>query len=172
MDIQNSTFYTRPHDGQSVLAPREVEKPHRTTQGCRILETHIQKRPPPHPPAPLRHDQRHLQHHGDGAVAPQLLGDAGEDELVREGADEEGEGRGHWPRDDGARGRVDVAPEEVVHGYVPLAGELEPVARVPPVFVEVAVGEACGGAIGRVSAISFLSGVWGWGWGWGVGTYR
>jgi hypothetical protein len=42
-----------------------------------------------------------------------------------------------------ARGRVDVAAEEVVHGLVPFAGELEPVAAVPPVGVELAVGEAC-----------------------------
>lgn len=32
--------------------------------------------------------------------------------------------------------------QEPVHRYVPLARELEPVSRIPPVRVEVAVGEA------------------------------
>lgn len=41
-----------------------------------------------------------------------------------------------------ARSLVDVAQQEVVDGQVPPAGELEPVARVPPVGVELAVGKA------------------------------
>lgn len=40
------------------------------------------------------------------------------------------------------RRAVDVPPEEVVHGDVPFAGEFEPVARIPPVGVELAVCEA------------------------------
>ena len=43
----------------------------------------------------------------------------------------------------GARRRINVATEEVVHGDIPLARELEPVEAVPPVGVEAAVGEAC-----------------------------
>ena len=40
------------------------------------------------------------------------------------------------------RRRVDVAQEEGVHGLVPLARELVPGRRIPPVVVELAVGEA------------------------------
>ena len=36
---------------------------------------------------------------------------------------------------------VDVAAKEVVYGDVPLAGEFQPIAAVPPVGVEVPVGE-------------------------------
>lgn len=41
-----------------------------------------------------------------------------------------------------ARGAVDVAAQEGVDGNIPLARKLHPVGRVPPVGVEVAVGEA------------------------------
>ena len=82
---------------------------------------------------------------------------------MQDGADEEGEGGGEALGEVGHGGAVDVAAEEVVHGYVPLAGELEPglgelaggdggfrvwdggclpVARVPPVGVKVPVSEA------------------------------
>lgn len=64
-----------------------------------------------------------------------------------EGGDEEGDDGGEGPREVVLGRAVDVPPEEVVDGYVPLAGEFEPVARVPPVGVELAVREAC-----RVSA--------------------
>ncbi|KAJ8107181.1 hypothetical protein OPT61_g9042 [Boeremia exigua] len=46
------------------------------------------------------------------------------------------------PREVRFRRAVDVAPEEVVHGDVPLAREFEPVAGIPPVGVELAVCEA------------------------------
>jgi hypothetical protein len=46
---------------------------------------------------------------------------------------EEGNERGHGSSDMWARGGVDVASEEVVHGDVPFAGELEPVGAVPPI---------------------------------------
>lgn len=41
-----------------------------------------------------------------------------------------------------ARGAVDVAAQEGVDGNIPLARKLHPVGRVPPVGVEVSVGEA------------------------------
>jgi hypothetical protein len=63
---------------------------------------------------------------------------------VREGADEEGGEGGEGAGEGIAGGGVDVAAEEVVDGDVPFAGELEPVARVPPVGVELAVCETCG----------------------------
>ena len=42
---------------------------------------------------------------------------------------------------DAARSDVNVPPEEVVHGDVPLPTEFQPIQRVPPVGVELAVRE-------------------------------
>lgn len=62
---------------------------------------------------------------------------------MRQRGDEEGEAHRNGAGEVGAARRaVHVPTEEVVHGDVPLAGELEPVQRVPPVGVELAVGEA------------------------------
>jgi len=56
--------------------------------------------------------------------------------------DQEGHDHGQLGAGKTARGEEDVALEEVVHGDVPFAAELEPVLAVPPVGIEVAVGEA------------------------------
>lgn len=63
---------------------------------------------------------------------------------MREGADQEGGEGGEGPGERVSGGGVDVAAEEVVDGDVPFAGELQPVARVPPVGVELAVCETWG----------------------------
>lgn len=102
----------------------------------------VEEGPAADPGAALDDDDGHLQHHGAEAVAAELAGDAAHDELVGEGGDEERGERGQRAGEGVPRGRVDVAPEEVVHGDVPLARELEPVAAVPPVGVELAVCEA------------------------------
>ena len=62
---------------------------------------------------------------------------------MREGADQEGGEGGEGPGERVSGGGVDVAAEEVVDGDVPFAGELQPVAGIPPVGVELAVCEAC-----------------------------
>lgn len=90
----------------------------------------------------LQHDDRELQHLADEAVTPELLGDAGHDDLVSHGGDEKRDDGGVGAADVGPRGAVDVTAQEAVDGYVPLAAELHPVGAVPPVAVEVAVGEA------------------------------
>lgn len=92
--------------------------------------------------APLDCDDGELQHHGHEPVTAEFLGDAAHDEFVTQGADQESDGHGYGGRDVGFGRKKDVAPEEVVDGYVPLPRELEPVAAVPPVRVEVSVGEA------------------------------
>ena len=94
------------------------------------------------PGGSLEHDDGELGHLGEEAVATHFLGDAGHDEFVADGGDEESDEGGGGAGEVGAGGAVDVAAEEVVDGDVPLAGELEPVDAVPPVGVELAVGEA------------------------------
>lgn len=61
---------------------------------------------------------------------------------MADGRDEEGDDGGVGAADVRPGRAVDVAPQEAVDGYVPLAAELHPVGAVPPVAVEVAVGEA------------------------------
>lgn len=75
---------------------------------------------------------------------PDFLRYDGHDQLVRERAHEEGNKHGSSARDAPARygGCVHVSQEEGVHGFVPFARELVPGCGVPPVFVELAIGEA------------------------------
>ena len=77
-------------------------------------------------------------------VEPDLLRHDGHDELVRGGAEEEGDEHGALARELVAahRGRVHVPEQEGVHRPVPLARELVPRGRVPPVVVERTVGKA------------------------------
>ena len=77
-------------------------------------------------------------------VEPDLLRDDGHDELVRGGAEEEGDEHGALARELVAahRRRVHVPEQEGVHRPVPLARELVPRGRVPPVVVERPVGKA------------------------------
>lgn len=91
--------------------------------------------------AALQGDNGQLQHHGDEAIAAQFLGDAAHDELVAEGTDQECNGHGHRSGDICFGGEKHVAAQEMVDGNVPLAAELEPIAAVPPIRVEVAIGE-------------------------------
>lgn len=106
----------------------------------------IQQRPSPHPLTPLHHHNRHLQHHSHKPIPPKLPCNTAHDQLMRKGRDEERDDSGKRARHMAARGAVDVAAEEVVDGFVPFAAEFKPVAGVPPVGVEFAVGEACGSA--------------------------
>lgn len=101
-----------------------------------------------------RHDGQ-LQHHANETVSTQLLGDAAHDQLVEDSAHQEGDKHGNGFREVGAGWEVDMAEEEVVNRDVPFAGELKPmmlskkenvfnranlpVARVPPVRIEVSV---------------------------------
>jgi hypothetical protein len=145
--IRARTTHTSTHSQlplSSPQAPQGFQTHHTQPQHHTTPKQHIiQQRPPPHPLAPLHHDNRHLQHHGEKPIAPELPCNASHDELVREGADEEG-GEGGEGTGEGVSARgVDVAAEEVVDGDVPFAGELEPVAGVPPVGVELAVCETC-----------------------------
>ena len=102
----------------------------------------IQQRSAFHILASLDHNDGHLQHHSKEAVATELSRNAAHHQLMRKRRDEKRDKRGQGPRQMVFGRRVDVAPEEVVHGDVPLAGELQPVAAVPPVGVELAVCEA------------------------------
>ena len=83
----------------------------------------------------------HLHHK---EVEPDLLRHDGHDELVRGGAEEEGDEHGALARELVAahRRRVHVPEQEGVHRPVPLARELVPRGRVPPVVVERPVGKA------------------------------
>lgn len=92
--------------------------------------------------APLHQHNRHLQHHGHEAVAAEFARNAAHDQLVRKTGNEKGDECRHGSRHGVARSAVDVPPEEVVNGNVPLAGKLQPVKAVPPVRVELPVGKA------------------------------
>ena len=61
---------------------------------------------------------------------------------MQESRDEESDDGSKRPAQMAPRGTIDMPPEEVVNGDVPLARELQPVAAIPPIGVEVAVGEA------------------------------
>lgn len=89
----------------------------------------------------LQDHEGQLQHLAHEAVAAQLLGDAGHDDLVANGADQEGDDGGKAAADLGLGGGVNVPAQERVDGHVPLPRELHPVGAVPPVGVEVAVGK-------------------------------
>ena len=102
----------------------------------------VQQSPLPDPWRPLDHDNGHLEHHGDEAVPAELARDAAHDELVGKTRDKEGDYGGDGTGDGVQRRAVDMASEKMVDGDVPLPGELEPVFRVPPVRVELAIGEA------------------------------
>jgi hypothetical protein len=133
MEHQNRTFCIK-----TLVSPHSNKQP----AAKRRRKTYIKELPPPNPPTSLDQNNGHLQHHGGKAVAAQFLSDAAHDEFVRERRDEEGDARRERAAHVAARGAVHVAPKEIVHGDVPFAAELEPVAAVPPVGVEVAVGEA------------------------------
>jgi len=89
----------------------------------------------------LRGHNGQLQHHGHESVAAQFLRDAAHDQLVAQRADQERERHGNGVAEMNSRGEVDVPSEEVVDWDVPLSTEFQPVGAVPPVGVEVAVGE-------------------------------
>lgn len=73
------------------------------------------------PRAALNQDNRHLQHHGDKAIATELACDAAHDQLMRYTGHQEGDEGGHGTRHGIARSRVDMTAEEVVDRNVPLA---------------------------------------------------
>lgn len=124
---------------QDIHATQHAQPQNHTTPEADV----IQRLPALDPLRPLQHHNRQLAHLRQEAVPPDLLRDAPHDDLVADGRDEEGDQRRHRPADVRARRAVDVPPEEVVHGDVPLARELEPVCTVPPVGVEVPICEAC-----------------------------
>ena len=95
------------------------------------------------PLCPLQDDDGKLQHLTDKAVAAQFLGDTCHDNFVADRADQKGDDGGISFANVRAAGAVNVAAEEAVDGHVPLARELHPVGAVPPVAIEVPVGEAC-----------------------------
>ena len=91
-------------------------------------EQHIvQQCPASDPFTSLHHNDRHLQHHGEEAVASELSGDAAHDQLMRKCRDEERDERSKRAREMVLRCAVDVPPEEVVHGNVPFAGKFKPI---------------------------------------------
>ena len=93
---------------------------------------------------PFRTGERDRTHLHDKQVEPDLLRHDGHDKLVRERGEEEGDEHGARARElvRAHRRRVHVPEEEGVHGLVPLARELVPRGRVPPVVVELPVREA------------------------------
>jgi hypothetical protein len=74
----------------------------------------------------LNRNNRKLEHHGQESVSPKFLGNAAHDQLVEYRADQERDDHSHWLREVTASGPVDVAEEEVVNRYVPLAREFHP----------------------------------------------
>lgn len=125
-------------DNQCIKVTYQAEAQNHGTPKTDIVE----RLAAPNPFGALHHDDGQLQHLADEAVAANLLCDAGHDNLVADGGDEEGDEGGKGLAGVGARGAVDVAAQEGVDGDVPLARKLHPVGRVPPVGVEVVVGEA------------------------------
>jgi len=96
----------------------------------------------PHPLCPLKHDDRELQHLADKSIASQLLCDAGHDNFMANGANEEGDDGRISLANVGSAGWIDMATQEAVDRHIPLARKLHPVGAVPPVAVEMAVGKA------------------------------
>jgi hypothetical protein len=79
----------------------------------------VQQSAASNPLASLQHDDRHLQHHCDEAVAPELPSDASHHQLMRESGNEKRDCRGKRARHVILRGGVDMSSEEVVDGLVP-----------------------------------------------------
>jgi len=117
---------------------------HRQPKDHGAPEEHVvEKGATPDPLRALDHDNRHLQHHRNEAIATELACNAAHDKFMRESADEKRDDRGHGAGHVAARRRVDVSPEEVMHWYVPLSREFKPVTAVPPVCVELAIRKTC-----------------------------
>lgn len=93
----------------------------------------IEQRSTPDPPASLNHDNGHLQHHCNKAIATELSSDATHDKLVGQAGYEEGDDGGHRSGHGVQGSAIDMASEEVVDWNVPLTTELKPVRTVPPV---------------------------------------
>jgi hypothetical protein len=87
-------------------------------------------------------DDGQLQHLARESVSAEFLGDAEHHQLVGKRRDQERQEHGERTRHVCAADAVNVALEEAVDGNVPLTRELKPVCAVPPVRIEVAVGEA------------------------------
>lgn len=101
----------------------------------------IQGLPTPNPPRSLHHKDGQLHHLADKPISSDLLSDARHDNFVAHRRHQECDDGGARFADMRPRGRVHVSTQEGVHGNVPLARELHPVGRVPPVAIEVTVGE-------------------------------
>jgi hypothetical protein len=71
------------------------------------------------PLAPLQHDDGHLQHHCDEAIAPKFPRNAAHDQFVGQSGDEERYCRGKRARHVVLRGGVDVSAKEMVNRLVP-----------------------------------------------------
>lgn len=90
---------------------------------------------------PLQCNNRQLQHHGDKPIASELFRNAAHDQLVTERADQEGNCHGNRAGEIRLGGEEDMPSEEMIHRNVPFPREFQPVTAVPPVRVEVAIGE-------------------------------
>lgn len=102
----------------------------------------VQQRALPDPRQPLHHNNRHLHHHHKKPIPPKLPRNTPHNQLMRQRTNHKRRHGRKRPAHSRARRRVHVTAEEMVHGDIPLARELEPVEAVPPVGVEAAVGEA------------------------------
>lgn len=148
----SSIILSQPHFAGTVYpssAPSTLLYQHIQTTNATQPQNHttpktdiIQRLLPFHPPRALQHHNRQLQHLRHEAIPTDLFGDASQNDLVTDGADEKGDERGDGSTQVWSGGAVDVPPEEVVYGDVPFTREFKPVGGVPPVGVEVAVGEA------------------------------
>ena len=107
---------------------QHIKRTHDTQpQNHRNPETHVvEQRPSSDEVGPLQRYNGELQHHREESVAAQFLCDAAHDELMQQCRYQERDGGAGAFGDVGTRSRIHVTPQEVVHGNVPLARELEP----------------------------------------------
>jgi hypothetical protein len=88
---------------------------HAQAQDHTAPEEHvIEQSPASDPFASLHHDNRHLQHHGEEAIAPKFPRDTAHDQLMRKRRDEKSDRGCYGTRHVVLRGRVDMASEEVM----------------------------------------------------------
>jgi hypothetical protein len=128
---------------QSSLAKDIHRAQHTQPQNHRAPKTHIIQHPLPlNPPRPLEHHNRKLAHLSQKSISPNLLRNTRHHYLMPNSTDKKGDKCRHGTTDMWSGGAVDVPAEKMVHGDVPFSRELEPVGAVPPVRVEMSIGEA------------------------------
>lgn len=72
------------------------------------------------PFASLQHDDGHLKHHGNKAVASEFSRDTAHDQFMGQRGDEKGDYYGQWPRHVVLGRTVNVSSKKLMHRNVPL----------------------------------------------------